>query len=93
MITSRHVLSAAHCMNPALYMVRLGEHDLKTENDGRHEDVRVTHGDAHRDYDKVLGINDIAIVYLAKDVKYNGKLINCSLLHFSSIELMNFAFL
>lgn len=67
-------------MNPSLYMVRLGEHDLQTQSDGKHEDVRVTHGDAHETYNKALGINDIAIVYLARDVQYNGnKLINCLL--------------
>lgn len=72
MITTRHVLSAAHCMNPSLYMVRLGEHDLTTDRDGQHEDVRVTRGEAHEIYNKELGINDIAIVYLTRNVQYNG---------------------
>lgn len=67
-------------MNPSLYMVRLGEHDLTTQADGKHEDVRVTHGDAHEVYNKELGINDIAIVYLANDVQYNGKIFACLLL-------------
>lgn len=60
-------------MNPSLYMVRLGEHDLKTESDGKHVDVRVTHGDAHENYSKDLGINDVAMVYLASEVQYTGK--------------------
>lgn len=59
-------------MNPYLYVVRLGEYDLTTESDGLHEDVRVTKRDPHENYNKPLGINDIAIVYLARDVKYNG---------------------
>lgn len=56
-------------------MVRLGEHDLTTERDGRHEDVRIKYGVPHEHYNKYLGINDIAIVYLAKDVQYNGMII------------------
>lgn len=51
--------------------MRLGEHDL-TERDGRHEDVRVIRGVAHESYSKALGINDIAVVYLVREVKYNG---------------------
>lgn len=57
-------------------MVRLGEHDLSTPNEARHEDVRVTRAEPHSGYDKNLSINDIAMLYLARDVKFTGKLDN-----------------
>lgn len=74
MITSRHVLSAAHCINYALYMVRLGEHDYRTDTEADHDDVRVVRSVPHSQYDKRLMINDIAILHLARDIHFNGKL-------------------
>lgn len=74
MITSRHVLTAAHCMNNALYMVRLGEHDYASQSGTAREDVRVSRRVPHSQYDSRLMINDIAILHLARDVNFNGKL-------------------
>lgn len=74
MITSRQVLTAAHCVNRLLYMVRLGAHDFTASDDENHEDVRVSSYVAHTQFDKSLMINDIAILHLNRDVQFNGKL-------------------
>lgn len=72
MITSRHVLSAAHCINRQLHMVRLGKHRFTTQSDGDYDDVRVVRSVPHAHFDKKLMINNIAIVHLARDVHFNG---------------------
>lgn len=72
LITSRHVLSAAHCISQNLIAVRLGEYDIRTTDDGPHETIRIRGARIHDDFDLVLGTNDIAIIYLARDVEFNG---------------------
>lgn len=75
MITSRHVLTAAHCLNRMLYMVRLGEHDYGSYNtDPAVEDVRISRATPHSQYNQRLMINDIAVLSLQRDVKFNGKI-------------------
>lgn len=53
-------------------VVRLGEHDLTTLDDGPHLDVAVTHAEAHEQYDSDLETNDIAMVYF-DDIEFTGK--------------------
>lgn len=53
--------------------MRLGEYDLTTENDGIHADVGIVDVEVHEDYDDRIFMNDLAILYLEKDVKFNGK--------------------
>lgn len=43
-------------------MVRLGEHDTRTNDDGHHKDARVRDSVPHPDYNAVLDLNDIGIV-------------------------------
>lgn len=52
--------------------MRLGEYDTETTDDGPHEDVQVTHVEKHNAYNERLLINDIAIVYLVRDIAFNG---------------------
>lgn len=73
LITTRHVLTAAHCVTNILNVARLGEHDITTTTDGIHEDVPIIKKSVHPDYDEVLDINDIAVLTLAYDVNITGK--------------------
>lgn len=54
--------------------MRLGEHDLG-KSDGQHQDYDVCYIDKHEKYLDSLSVNDISIVTLTKDVKFNGKMI------------------
>lgn len=73
MITSRHVLTAAHCISPLLQFARFGEHDTRKTSDGVHQDVPVAHTESHDGFSWKWKINDIAIVYLAHDVAFDGE--------------------
>lgn len=72
LITSRHVLSAAHCITPVNY-VRLGAHDVSDSvKDQNAVDVPVTRAIAHAEFSR--GLSDIAMVYLEHDVEFNDKI-------------------
>lgn len=73
LITSRHVLTAAHCVSSILNVARLGEHDITTLSDGPHEDVPIIKRKMHPDYDDNEITNDIAVLTLAYDVNITGK--------------------
>lgn len=45
--------------------VRLGEHDISTTKDGKHEDIDIVGVEKHDQYLKNTGINDIAILYIS----------------------------
>lgn len=72
LITTKHVLTAAHCIEPNLWFARLGEHDVRTESDGQHEDVLIVRTKKHPQYNKDLLIFDVAIATLSEDVTFNG---------------------
>lgn len=75
LITSKHVLTAAHCIQDELLNnVRLAEHDTRTTDDGQHQDIGIAFSDVHEEYDEEIDLNDIAIVHLEHDVEFNGKL-------------------
>ena len=54
-------------------VIRLGEHDLTTLDDGPNLDVPVAHAKKHEHYDEDLDINDIAMITLEDDVEFTGK--------------------
>lgn len=54
------------------HVIRLGEHDLLTSEDGPHLDVDVGRAEMHEKYDEDLDVNDIAMIYLEDDVEFTG---------------------
>lgn len=53
-------------------IVRLGEHDMSTTDDGAHQDIRVCNADKHEQFNDDLNINDIAMITLVRDVEFTG---------------------
>lgn len=53
-------------------MIRLGEYDTSTTEDGEHLDVYIDKTVAHGRIPRWF-IDDIGMLYLAKDVVFNGK--------------------
>ncbi|XP_031626165.1 venom serine protease Bi-VSP-like isoform X2 [Contarinia nasturtii] len=74
LITSRHVLTAAHCILSTLSNVRLGEHDISSTSDGEVQDIKVIRSERHADYNRRDGTNDIAILYLERDVQFSKRI-------------------
>jgi len=72
LITRRHVLSAAHCIVRAdLASVRLGEHNLVSEEDGAEpEDFFVEERIIHAEYHPTTFDNDIGLIKLDRDVVF-----------------------
>lgn len=66
-------------MNPGLFFARLAEHDVRTETDGQHVDIRIASWAQHEGWNPELLINDIAMIKLAQDIIFNGKLVFFSL--------------
>lgn len=60
-------------------IVRLGEHDTTTTEDGPHKDMLVMKIDKHAGYDDEAKINDIAIIHLWGDVQFTGAIYSCGL--------------
>lgn len=48
-------------------------YDNLTIKDGQHEDIRVSHAEPHKKYNKIFHLNDIGLVYLERDVTFTGK--------------------
>ncbi|CAH0678183.1 unnamed protein product [Spodoptera exigua] len=74
LISSRHVLTAAHCIHnheEDLYVVRLGELDLAKEDEGATPvDVLIKQKVKHEQYSATSFTNDIGILILDHDVTF-----------------------
>ncbi|KAL7731986.1 hypothetical protein ACLKA6_015750 [Drosophila palustris] len=68
LITARHVITAAHCIREDLSFVRLGEHDVRTDSEARHEDIPIVKSVVYPQYDPRSKRGDIAILYLERNV-------------------------
>ncbi|XP_058448816.1 uncharacterized protein LOC131428788 [Malaya genurostris] len=69
LITIRHVLSAAHCIQNLLYFVRLGEYDITSDNDGANPvDIYVDRTFIHEQYNEKTIQNDVALIRLQRNV-------------------------
>lgn len=95
LISSRHVLTAGHCIyqRKDLYIVRLGDLDLNDEiTDGASPvDILIEKSDIHEQYSSTQFTNDIGIIKLQQDVQFTP-LIQPICLPFSE-ELQNYNYL
>nr|ATU82932.1 secreted S1 protease protein [Pristhesancus plagipennis] len=77
-ITTRHVLTAAHCSHPYpenSLSVIVGEHDIRTVKETKATKViHVKKIMNHEDYDNVTQTHDIAILYLEEDVPLSDQI-------------------
>lgn len=77
------------------FFVRLGEYDIRTDDDGPHEDIGISSIVPHEEYNDPLKINDIALLHLVRHVKFKGhtfSILNGSILH-KSVKNIQFALL
>ncbi|XP_062557292.1 uncharacterized protein LOC134222163 [Armigeres subalbatus] len=71
LITIRHVLTAAHCIQNLLYFVRLGEYDITTTNDGANPvDIYVEKVIVHEQYNEKTIQNDVALIRLQSEAPF-----------------------
>ncbi|KAH8275573.1 hypothetical protein KR026_010931, partial [Drosophila bipectinata] len=81
LITSKFVLTAAHCIKNTLVSVRLGEHDLSKDEDclsfddepvclDKPLDVPVDKIFVHEGYERFRAVNDIALIRLKYPVQF-----------------------
>lgn len=75
LITQRHVLTAAHCIKDSLAVVRLGEYDIMSDNDGAYPvDINVEWKKAHEEYNSKVILNDIGLIKLVMNAPFTDKI-------------------
>lgn len=65
-------MSAAHCFKIDSNFIRLGAHDIP--KDKNYVDINIDRIEKHEHFEPTTKINDIAIVYLSRDVEFTGLL-------------------
>ncbi|CAG0905037.1 unnamed protein product, partial [Cyprideis torosa] len=74
LITTQHVLTAAHCVygfEPSEIQIRLGEYDFSRRDDASPRDFNVSKLIPHPDYHTRTFHNDIAVVKLSEPTDFN----------------------
>lgn len=71
LITSRHVVSAAHCVIDTLAFVRLGAYDITSNTEGA-IDINIEWKSVHESYDSKYISNDISMLRLNRIVNYTN---------------------
>ena len=72
LVTSRHVITAAHCVTDQLAVVTLGEHNIRLDNDkASPETFNIANITTHGEYNGRNQDNDIAVITLERDVTFN----------------------
>lgn len=75
LITSRHVLTAAHCTKPpGLKFVRLGVHSRTTLSGEYYDDIPIKKIKIHERYNPAKRPNDICIILLSYDTEFSSKI-------------------
>lgn len=69
--------------------VRLGEYDISTTDDGKHETIRVDHAVKHKQFRYGGGIHDIALVFMVEDVEFTGENFEVFCSFFSCCRISN----
>jgi len=71
LITSKHLVTAAHCVRDDLATVLLGEHIIGNDTDGaKPEEFRIVKTKKHKLFKKSTFTNDIAIVEIEREVAF-----------------------
>lgn len=73
LISSKYVLTSAHCINPYLLLVRLGAHDLGNVMEPDARNYRIKRTVTHEQFDLKSISNDLALIELSETVLMNGK--------------------
>ncbi|XP_046615531.1 venom protease-like isoform X1 [Neodiprion virginianus] len=74
LVSSRHIITAGHCVfnRKDLYLVRLGDLDLVSDNDGANPiDIPIEKITIHPDYDPSHYTNDIAVIRMERNVPFS----------------------
>jgi len=85
LIDSKHVLTAAHCVahmskfDVQNLRVRLGDHNIRSDNEANHVEKRVKRVIRHKGFSSTTLWNDVAILTLDEDVQMNQNIQNICL--------------
>ncbi|XP_076389576.1 transmembrane protease serine 9-like [Megachile rotundata] len=72
LISSRHILTAAHCIRKDLRTVRIGDIDLYSDEDGVIPvQLGIDNVTVHPHYSKYPPVNDVAVIRLNDDVEFS----------------------
>ncbi|XP_073840714.1 uncharacterized protein [Musca autumnalis] len=68
LVSSKYILTSAHCINTNLLLVRLGAHDLSNAAEANAVDYSIKRTKVHEEFDLRTIANDIALIEVAPSV-------------------------
>lgn len=74
LISSRYVITSAHCVNNYLVLVRLGAHDLSNPVEPEARNYAIKRSVIHEQFDLKSITNDLALLELAETVVMTSEL-------------------